>query len=164
MAWIEQFWLNMGFLTSDRKTVVVQLRIDETEADIWNVAVPGVLRDATEVGLLIQAIEAMSNANLLYEEVSHRTVNDAVDYPAASEEVYSFDKFGVLFKSGLDHYQFTIPARNMAAVVPEADGVTIAITDPPASAEVLALVAAVNDVVKAKNGGDAVVTGMRVVS
>lgn len=164
MAWIEGSVLNLGFLTSDRKTAVVSLRIDQTEADAWLFALPGVARDGTEVGVLIAAIEALSEGNLLYEEVAHRTTNDAVDYPLPSEEVYSFDKFGVMFSSGLDNYQFTIPARNMAVVVPETDGVTIAITDPPASDEVLALVAAVNDTVLAKNGGAATVTGMRVVS
>ncbi len=164
MAWIEQAWLNIGFLTSDRKTVVVQLRVDGTEADAWAFAVPGIIRDATEVGVLIAAIGAVSNATRLYEEISHRSVNDAVDYPAASAEVYSFDKFGMLFSAGLDNYQFTIPARKMSVVVPEADGLTIPIVGASATAEVLALVAAINDTVMAKNGGAATVTGMRVVS
>lgn len=164
MAYVEQFLAQMGFLTSDRKTVVVSLRVSEIEGLLWLNQLPGVLRDGTEVGLLFQAIQGMTNATLLYEGVQRHAVDDAVDYPAPSAEVYSFDKFGVSFKSGLDNYNFTIPGRKMSVVVPEADGVTIPISGAGASAEVLALVAAVNDVVLAKNGGDAVVTGLKVVS
>lgn len=164
MAWIEQFWATMSILTSDRKTVVCQWRVSEIEGLLWLNQAPGVLRDGTEVGLLFQAVEGLTSGTVLSEGVNRHSVDDTAEFPAPSAEVYSFDKFGVTFRSGLDNYQFTIPARKMSAVVPEADGVTIAITDPPASAEVLALVAAVNDVVLAKNGGDAVVTGMKVVS
>lgn len=164
MAWIEQAWLNIGFMTSDKKISVVSLRVDIAEADAWTFALPGVARDATEVGVLIAAITALTDGVKQYEEISHRSVNDAADYPLPSAEVYSFDKFGVLFKSGLDNYQFTIPARDMDEVVPEADGVTIPITGAAATPAVLALVAAVNDTVIAKNGGAAVVTGMKVVS
>lgn len=164
MAWVEQFFLTVGIGDCRDKITPVEVRIDATEAQVWLAAVPGVIRDATEVGVLIQAIEGLTEGTTFYEQVALRSTDDAAVFPADSTKIYGFDKVGVQFKAGLNNYNFTIPARNDANFNVAPNGIDIAITGGDATAEVTALVAAVNDTVLSKYGATVTVTGMKVVS
>lgn len=160
MALVEQYF---GFLKvgdSRQKFTNVEIRLASADAIAWNAAIGAAAKAATEAGVLMAAIEGLMAGTVFERGVRSAIVDDAAVFPAADDNVYSFDKINVTLKAGLDRSTVTIPTRDDAAYNVAADGVTVIITGAGASAATTAYVDAVADAVIGKNGTAAVVEKM----
>jgi len=125
MALQDQWYAYCTFGDARQKSSTVRIRVPTLDAQAYGDALTQVLKDATEVGQMLLAIEEMSAANLLGKGVYLFTEDDAADYPAGDSGIYNFDKVGIHFTAGFDNYFMSIPARDATAYTVGADGVTL---------------------------------------
>jgi len=163
MARIFQWWAFMSLIDSRQKTTSVRWRVSELDAETWGTAESDTIRNTTEIGIMMAAIEGLSSSVVVERGVEMSDIDDAAVAPTPDANVYNFDKLTVGIQAGLDHYTMTIPGRDDAAYNVGGDGVTVILSGAGASAATTAFVAAVPDAYVGKNGlEDGVVTYIEV--
>ena len=145
---------------SRKKTSTVRYRITAAQANTYFSAVTQILKDATPVGVLLVATEALAKGNMMSKGVVLETIDDAVGFPGYDTDIFNFDKLAVHYASGMDNYQVTIPTRDTTNYTMETDGVHV----NPTLGLVDEYIAAFNAVVLGKNGVAGVVTEITVPS
>lgn len=145
-----------------KKTTSRSLRVSETDAEAWLNAADDAAREATAVGLLLDAFGDMSDG--LEQTIS---VEAALDFPPAfpakDTDIYNFDQLTVTARNAAQQpTTITIPARSAAAYTVESDGVTV-ILGASGTAQVQNLVTRLEATWK-DNDGEALVVEKIVVS
>lgn len=165
MAWVTEYWAYVTLMDSRKKTATVSWRSsDEVDIESWFTAETDLIRDATEAGVLMAAVAALSSCTLVERGVKHIQVDDAAVPPALESHVFTFDKLLTHYDAGLDSYTISIPGRKGSAFTVGSDGVTVIIEGAGASSEVLAFIAAFEAGALAKNGAVPNVTEINVAS
>jgi len=160
MAITSQYFAVIDLLDSRKQISTVRVRVKTADAVAWLGAATPALRDATAVGLLLNAIAGLSSAvvNKKYVSLEDESASLA---PAQDDNVYNFDKLGSSFSGGIDNYSSSIPARKDTAYTVSTDGVTV-ILGALGTAEVQEYVTRFNASVLAKNGANATITRITV--
>jgi len=129
----------------------------------YNAAADDAARDATLIGALITAENALSLGVTIKVDVGFAYVVNAALPPSISTMAFAFDKVGVSFQADGEYYVSSIPARTKDGDVLTlaSDGVSV-LTGTGASAEVLAYVAAFNAVVLSEELVAGTVVGMNI--
>lgn len=164
MALKDFYFAHVTLGMSNKKAATWRQRITTAAGQAYINAVTQTLKDGTAAGLLMLSVETLSKGTLIKKGVTLETLDDAADYPAPDAEAYAFDKFGASYAAGFDNYQNTIPARDMAEVFIESDGIHIAISGGSATSAVTDFVSRFNAVALGKNDAPAVIDEMFVVS
>jgi len=152
-------FLNIG--DSREKITPVEFYVSAADAVLYLEAAAGAARAATDVGVLIAAAFGLSDGTLMSQGVRLVQEDDTAVFPPASAEVYNFDKLATSYQAGFKNYSQSIPARDMAAVTVESDGVTV-IIGASGSGEVQAFEDAFNDTALGENGASATLRKMYV--
>jgi len=129
-----QYFVEVGLAMSNDNPVSKQPkistwrhRVTAASAKAYFAAADDAARAASDVGVLMAAVDALSEGTKLTYGVRLEIIDGSVAPPDTDAGVYPFDKFAVSEKAGFDHYQNTIPGRNMGGVFVESDGVSIVI-------------------------------------
>lgn len=138
---------------SRQRTTEFRVRVTSTDANAYYGALTQPLKDLTDVGKLLLAVEGLTSGTMMGKGIVLETVDDAAVFPGQDSDVYNFDKLAVSYKAGLYKYQITIPSRNGAAYTLASDGVTVITTDPGWTAEVEEFIGMFNTVVLADKTG-----------
>jgi len=152
MAVVKKGKLTLAFWMSDtnpksktNKVSSVTLNVTAASVTAYNGAADDAARAATTIGALIDAYTAMTTGVL--KDVTAAFVYDQnAAAPAPSAVAYEFDKFLVQSRDNVntEANKSSIPARDIADVVLESDGVTVQLDD---GGDVAAFVAAYEAIV-----------------
>jgi len=171
MATNPQYFLNVGLAMSNDNPVskqprvsVFRCRISTASAQAYIAAADDAARAATPAGVLMAAVDALSEGTKLSYGISYEIEDGSVAPPASDAGVYPFDKFAVSYKAGFDNYQVTIPGRNLGGVFVESDGISIVIDPADAQVQTTNFINAFEAIALGKNAVTADVTRMYVVS
>lgn len=129
----------------------------------YNAAADDAAREATFIGALIAAENALTLGVTAKVEVGFVYTDSVQIPPTVGQFAYAFDKIGVSFRADGENYVSSIPARikDNAKLGVSGDGVTINIgaglTD-----EVDAYISAFNAVVQSEEGAGVTINGMTV--
>lgn len=108
--------------------------INPTDAAAYVAAADATARDATDVGLFISAVCAMSLGNLYSVDISNVYYTNLAP-PASDAFAFEFDQILISSRDtvNMQAVKTSIPARNDSVITPESDGVTLPLSDTPTS-------------------------------
>jgi len=171
MAVVERYFAYITFADCRKnpsgggnKTSSIRVRVSAANANTYFAANTDALRAATEVGLLMTAFAGLSSGYRLSWGVSIDLEQDAPNFPATESAIYTFDKYQISYRAGLDNYVVSIPARDDIDANVASDGVSVLLVAPGATGEVTNLVTRFESTVQSKNGDAVTVNGIRVSS
>lgn len=139
MAIVEQFLASLQVGDSAKKLGSGSVRVSAVDARAYLAAADQTARDATKVGLLLDAfIDATrASASNYYRKYSVEAnfINDAFDYPPTNDAIYISNKWKVTGKTtngGLPVVDtFYLPEYLISGVVMESDGISADLDDEP---------------------------------
>lgn len=117
-----------------KKIAIWAMRVGGADAQAWVAAANTAARDATDVGLLIDAVyDVVGSSQPQYRGVHAKAMNDAFIYPSGEAEVYNSNKINIsysTFNAGLPrNLQITIPQRDPSSYELESNGINIVLDD-----------------------------------
>lgn len=117
-----------------KKIAVWEMRVSEADGKAWIAAANTAGRDATDVGLLLDAVfDVVMSSQYQYKGVHAKAMNDAFVYPSGEAEAYNSNKINVsysTFNAGLPrNLQVTIPQREASSYELESNGINIVLDD-----------------------------------
>jgi len=129
MATVIRHVVTASFYDSRAKTAVVSFFISAANAAAYIAAADDSARAATQVGLLIAAIAALTIDNGPVKVSINTEYLNSTAIPPVDNAAYNFDKFATTLKdeSVVRNLTYTIPGRAMEAVALAPDGVTVII-------------------------------------
>lgn len=117
-----------------KKIAVFEMRVSTANGQAWVAAANEAARDATNAGLLIDAVfDLLLASQQKYKAVVARAMNDAFVYPSGEVEAYNSNKLNVSYgttSGGLPrNLQITIPQRDPASYELETNGINVVMED-----------------------------------
>lgn len=139
MAEVAQYLASVQFGDSAKKFGSASVRVSETDAKAYLAAADEAARDATKVGVLLEAFVSVSRSTALNywkkRSIEANFINDAFDYPSSDAGIYISNKWKVTGKTtngGIPVIDsFYIPEYLVVGVVMESDGISADLTDEP---------------------------------
>ncbi len=130
-GWVLEVGIQMSQVNPKTKTNKVASRsyfINPTDGQAYLDATSAALRDSTNVGLFITALQALTLGTIKTIRVG-MVFDTAEAAPASSVFAFDFDQFLISSRDTVttDPVKTSIPARKDSAVTPESDGVTVPI-------------------------------------
>lgn len=127
-----------------KKTTTFEVRVSPSDAQTWFAAANEAARDATAVGVLLDAVFAVVGSSQYKSKgVVGRAENDAFVFPFGEGETYNSNKINVSYTTTLGglprNLQVTIPQRDPGSYELESNGINIVLNDAD---EIAALVTA----------------------
>lgn len=153
----------LSFGDQQKKLFAVEFNVSETDAEAWLTAADEATRAATDLGVFMASLEALSKCSLYEKGVTLVERTEPYTFPAITTATYGFDKLAVSYKAGIRNFTLSIPGRDESAYTVADDGITV-ITSVAGTAEVQAFVAAFNTTVLAVSGDQGTVQGISVSS
>jgi hypothetical protein len=142
MAFKAEYRLNISYMMSNinpksgkNQISTFSTRIKTVSAQAYFAAADETAREATTVGALITATNALCKGVPQSWGVGLGVFDTAATPPSAGADAYAFDKFGVALIAAGENSQITIPARKMSAVTVETNGIDIELADGAAVAD-----------------------------
>lgn len=147
-----------------KQTASVTHYVSANAVTAYNGAADQAARDATAIGQLIAAENALSLGVTVKVDVGFTYVDQAAVPPAVDVMAYAFDKIGVSFRADGENYVSSIPARvkDNAILGLSSDGVTI--NTSPGTTEIQDYIAAFQAVVLSEESAVPTITLMDVKS
>lgn len=147
-----------------KKITTFEVRVSAADAQAWFAAANEAARDATDVGVLLDAVFAVvGSSQYKAKSVVGRAENDAFVYPSGEGETYNSNKINVSYSTTLGglprNLQVTIPQRDPSSYELESNGINIVLNDAD---EIAALVTALEATALSPYGTAITVTEMTV--
>lgn len=117
-----------------QKFSTFSMRVSEADGQAWVAAANQAGRDATDVGLLLDAVfDVVGSAQYYSKAVEAKALNDAFAYPSGEGETYNSNKINVSYSTTLAglprNLQVTIPQRDASSYELESNGINIVLDD-----------------------------------
>jgi len=132
----EQMYYEGQLTLGDRakKFATFAMRVIAADAQAWFAAANQAGRDATDVGLLLDAVfDVVGSAQYFSKNVVGKAMNDAFVFPSGEGETYNSNKINVSYSTtngGLPrNLQVTIPQRDPSSYELESNGINIVLDD-----------------------------------
>lgn len=130
MAIITSYVATVSWVDGVKRPCSTSVYVNETDAKAWFAAADASARALTDVGVLMAAINQLSDATLVGMEVSCRDEQDTAVLPA--ETVLRGNKLFVSYGAAGRKFHITIPARDPDDYVQGADSLVVALDTPTA--------------------------------
>lgn len=155
-----------GLTVGDRakKFSTFAMRISTANGQSWVAAANQAARDATNAGLLLDAVfDVVGSSQYYSKQIEAHAMNDAFVYPSGEGEVYNSNKINVSYATTLGglprNLQVTIPQRDPSSYELESNGLNLVLEDGD---EIEALVTVLESVALSPYGTAITVTEMTV--
>lgn len=132
----EQMYYEAQLSLGDRakKMATFAMRVSAADAQAWFAAANTAARDATNAGLLLDAVfDVVMSSQYFSKNVVGKAMNDAFVYPSGEAEAYNSNKINVSYSTTLGglprNLQVTIPQRDATSYELESNGINIVLTD-----------------------------------
>ena len=117
-----------------KKFATFEARVSAADAQAWFAAANTAARDATQVGVLLDAVfDVVGSSQYFSKNVVGKAVNDAFVYPSGESEVYNSNKINVSYTTNNAGFprnlQVTIPQRDPSSYELESNGINIVLED-----------------------------------
>lgn len=117
-----------------KKVTTWEMRVSNADAQAWAAAANQAGRDATDVGLLLDAVfDIVGSSQYISKNVAFKAVNDAHVWPTGESEVYNSNKINISYSTtngGIPrNLQVTVPQRDPSSYELESNGINIVLVD-----------------------------------
>lgn len=153
MAEVARYLLSITAIDGVNRTSVIQYYVSAADGKAYVAAVDAAARALTQVGVLIQAVDGITEMELIQWAL---TAEFAQDSPGPlPDTILRGNKLSFTLRAGGRNITTTIPGRDPSAFVQAVDSLSIDLTTPAAMAT---FVSEVNDTVVDNFGNAVVVT------
>lgn len=134
MAEVMAYYAQLTLGDRAKKMTTFEARVITADAQAWIAAANTAARDATDVGLLLDAVfDVVGSAQYFSKNVVGKAMNDAFVFPSGEGETYNSNKLNVSYSTtsgGLPrNLQVTIPQRDASSYELESNGINIVLDD-----------------------------------
>lgn len=151
MAEVSRYLLSITAIDGVNRTSVIQYYVSAADGKAYVAAADAAARAASNVGLLILAVDGMTEMELIQWSLAAEFAQDSPG--PMPDTILRGNKLSFTLRSGGRNLTSTIPGRDPASYTQAVDSLNVDLTAPPAMAT---FITAVNATVK-DNFGNAVV-------
>ena len=134
MAEVVAPYAQLAVTDRQKRTAVFEMRVSTLDAQAWVAAANQAGRDATDVGLLLDAVfDVQMPSQYLYKGIHYKALNDAHVHPSGEAEAYNSNKIEVSYTTtngGVPTTRgVTIAQREPSSYELESNGLNIVLAD-----------------------------------